>query len=605
MRSIWLTRRNGSRTVALVLEAARARVWIILLVSGLMLGTTALALLFPLLFKTLIDAALPAGDTTLIAWLIVGMVGIPLVLSIINALRTHLVVYLGFSVSQRIRTALLDHVLRARITDLEKRKSGELMSRIMGDGARIGDFFVPNQVLPFISNTFTLTATVVTMFILSWDLTLVAVVLSPLSFIASASMGRLAEPLYREFSDTTEEGFSRLDQILEGLRTVRAFNAEDRERAYWRDWARRQWRLFARMDIVMSIRRTLTSDVVTNVAIGLVWSFGAYKVLTGSLTVGTLVAFVVYVPRVHGAYTALIAAHQNAESVKVEIEKLDALFAIPVEQQPGLPPLVARTSPDGVMIPPSIEFRNVTFRFERGFGVEDVSFVVDSGAFVAIVGPSGGGKTTIADLVMGYIVPESGQILVDGQNIQEHSVRSLRERVGYVSQQVFLWNDSIGGNLAYPSAQIGVSLLDRCVRAANLQDFIRSLPEKYETIVNERSTNLSGGEAQRIAIARALVKGPGILLMDEATSALDAIAEARIRQALDNVRGGCTVLVVAHRLSTIMGADRILVFDHGRLVEAGSIEELLSQRGLFAQLYESQSVEPKRFAGTGVRPLVP
>jgi ABC-type multidrug transport system fused ATPase/permease subunit len=236
-----------------------------------------------------------------------------------------------------------------------------------------------------------------------------------------------------------------------------------------------------------------------------------------------------------------------------------------------------------------VAFQGVSFHYSRGFGVEDLTFEVQPNEFWGIVGPSGGGKTTVIDLLLGFHAPDSGAIAIDGVDIRELSFEALREQVGLVSQDVFLWNASIWDNLVYPERHFTREAVEQAARMAEIGDFIGALPEGYRTIVGERGLALSAGERQRLALARAILRQPRLILLDEATSALDAITELRIRQALDVARAGRTAIVVAHRLATVMPADMILVIDKGRIAERGTPKELLARRGLFFELCEAQS----------------
>ena len=239
----------------------------------------------------------------------------------------------------------------------------------------------------------------------------------------------------------------------------------------------------------------------------------------------------------------------------------------------------------------AIEFSNVCFDYGRdGFGLDDVSFRVAPGAFIGIVGPSGGGKSTVFDLLLRFYEPRSGAIRVDGTDIASLPLPFLRGMVGLVPQDVFLWTDSIYANLVYPSRDVPRERVIEAARAAQLHDFVESLPEGYETHVGERGLALSGGERQRLALCRAILEQPQILLLDEATSALDALTDQKVRTALETARRGRTTIVVAHRLVTVMSADNILVLDEGRLIQEGAPQALLAQPGLFQDLYEAQKL---------------
>ena len=244
---------------------------------------------------------------------------------------------------------------------------------------------------------------------------------------------------------------------------------------------------------------------------------------------------------------------------------------------------------------PSVEFSNVSFRYAReGFGIEDLSFRAGAGEFVGIVGPTGGGKSTVLDLMQGFYEPLTGRILIDGDDIRDLSIGAVRRHMSVVPQDAWLWNDTVLANIAYPDTQPDMVLVEQVVRDAQLAEFIESLPNGLDEGLGPKGIDLSGGERQRIAIARALYRKAGLVLLDEPTSALDARTEFHLTAALDSLRKRSTLIVVAHRLKTVIEADKILVIDGGRIVEAGPPEELRHRSGLFAMMYEMQSLEPRR-----------
>ena len=282
--------------------------------------------------------------------------------------------------------------------------------------------------------------------------------------------------------------------------------------------------------------------------------------------------------------------------IRVNAEKVDALFALAREPSgdrvlsPGAATEEGRTESVSPPLGVALAFHDVSFDYGRGdFGARELTFRAEPGEFVGIVGPSGGGKSTIIDLIMGFYTPQSGTISIDGIDLRHLSLASLRSQIGLVPQDLFLWNDSIDHNINYPARNDDVGNSAKAARAAQIDEFITGLPDGYRTIVGERGLTLSRGERQRLAIARALQQRPRLLLLDEATSALDALTEQKVRTAFDRARAGRTAIVVAHRLSTILNADRILVINQGRIVETGSRNELLQLGGLFSDLYKAQS----------------
>ncbi|MDE2839147.1 MAG: ATP-binding cassette domain-containing protein, partial [Chloroflexota bacterium] len=380
---------------------------------------------------------------------------------------------------------------------------------------------------------------------------------------------------------------------------VRAHTAEPYESARWLAWIKADWQIKARTVTFHNLVRTLPMDLIQHFGVGLVYGFGAYEVISGRLSIGGLVAFIIYVPRAYVALETILDGYIATGQAKAAAERIDSLLGLPREvdqtvhastgsaRTDASAPAAARN--EAGRLGAAIEFSNVSFDYGReGFGLEDVSFQIEPGAFVGVVGPSGGGKSTIIDLLLRFYEPRSGEIRVDGKDIESLPLSHLRQMIGLVPQDVFLWNDSIYANLVYPSRRVPREQLIAAAKAAQFHGFVESLPEGYETPVGERGLALSGGERQRLSLCRAILEEPHILLLDEATSALDSLIEREIRAALERARQGRTTLVVAHRLVTVMKADKILVLDEGRLVQEGTPQELLAQPGLFQDLYEAQ-----------------
>ena len=300
---------------------------------------------------------------------------------------------------------------------------------------------------------------------------------------------------------------------------------------------------------------------------------------------------------------SLLGTHVNLQEARVNAEKVDALFDLAREPSGNVALPTCASFEEGQAektLPPvgaALAFHNISFAYGRGeFAARDLTFRIEPGEFVGIAGPSGGGKSTIIDLIMGFYTPLSGTITIDGIDLRELSLSSLRNQIGLVAQEPFLWNDSISRNISYPGRNDETDRSRQAAREAQIDEFITSLPHGYHTIVGEQALTLSGGERQRLAIARALLQRPRLLLLDEATAALDALTDQKVRAAIVKVRVRRTAIVVAHRLTTILNADRILVIDQGRIVEMGSPAELLARPGLFFDLYQAQSFDLHRIA---------
>ncbi len=558
---------------------------IVLLIFVAVLGT-GVGLIQPLLFKALIDTAIPTADLRLIGLLLAGMVIVPVVGAGLGSVNHYLRAFIGEAVAQRLRRELFNHLLHVRLAELGKFETGELIGRLTRSCGMIGEVYVTAHLLPLLMNAILLVGTLTAMTALSWRLSLLALLAFPFSYLLTRKARGHAESLYSEFSNALEAGQSYLHEVFPGLRTVRAFNAEAHEMGRWQRWIERHWHIKARVTTFHELIRTLLPEFINYAAAGLAFGYGAFEIIQGRLTVGSLVAFVAYLPRSYSVLQALLGTQVNLQEARVNAEKVDALFGL--DLSPSGEKVLSDVSSEGA----TLAFQNVSFDYGRGdFGVEDLTFGVEPGEFIAVVGPSGGGKSTIIDLIMGFYAPRSGTITFDGIDQRHLSLASLRSQIGFVPQDTFLWNDSVSANIHYPGRSADGDRSRQAARAAQIDEFIIGLPDEYETEVGERGMTLSGGERQRLAIARALLQKPRLLLLDEATSALDALTEQKVRGAIDAARQGRTAIVVAHRLVTILQADRILVIDKGRLVETGTLQSLLARRGLFYDLYQAQSFD--------------
>ncbi len=549
--------------------------------------------------KRLFDEAIPAGDIALIVPLLVGIIVFPLLAMALVAAQNYLRAGIGEAVSQSLRQALFNHVLYVRMKDLEQVASGRIIRAVTKICGEIGEVYVSNELLPMFTNALLLLGTLGVMLYLNSRLLLVSLVIFPISYLFARRMYAYAEGLDGELHQSRDKAMTYLQDVMPGMRTVRAHTAEPYESARWLAWIKADWQIKARTVTFHNLVRTLPMDLIQHFGVGLVYGFGAYEVISGRLSIGGLVAFIIYVPRAYVALETILDGYIATGQAKAAAERIDSLLGLPREvdqtvhastgsaRTDASAPAAARN--EAGRLGAAIEFSNVSFDYGReGFGLEDVSFQIEPGAFVGVVGPSGGGKSTIIDLLLRFYEPRSGEIRVDGKDIESLPLSHLRQMIGLVPQDVFLWNDSIYANLVYPSRRVPREQLIAAAKAAQFHGFVESLPEGYETPVGERGLALSGGERQRLSLCRAILEEPHILLLDEATSALDSLIEREIRAALERARQGRTTLVVAHRLVTVMKADKILVIDEGRLVQEGTPQELLAQPGLFQDLYEAQ-----------------
>jgi ATP-binding cassette subfamily B protein len=462
-------------------------------------------------------------------------------------------------------------------------KTGEIMNRVSSDVDNI-DNVVTGTLVSIVTNVATMVTTVVTIFILDWRLALVSLAVIPLMILPLNPVGRRMYDIRKQTRVRRDEIESITQETLSisGITLIKSFVREPFERARFANVGTKLMGLEIRLAMV---GRWFIASINAMVIIGpaLVWLAGAWLAIHGGVTVGTIVAFVGYLGRLYTPASALAGVQVQIVSALAVFERIFAYLDMPPE---------GNEKPDAIVLGKvrgDVRFDDVHFNYsEDRTALDGVTFEIEPGQMAAFVGPSGAGKTTITQLVPRFYDPQSGSVRIDGIDVRDTTLASLRENIGIVTQETYLFHDTIAANLRYAREDATDEQMIAAAKAANIHAFIDSLPLGYETIVGERGHKLSGGERQRLAIARVLLKDPCILILDEATSALDSNNEALIQAALVPLMQGRTSLVIAHRLSTILNADVIFVVEHGRIVESGSHSELMTRNGAYAQLYWKQ-----------------
>jgi ATP-binding cassette, subfamily B, bacterial MsbA len=482
-----------------------------------------------------------------------------------------------------LRKALFGHLMTLSIRFFENRRIGEITSRLTSDIGTVQSA-VSQAVAQLINQSIQLVGGVVVLFIISPRLTLVMLAVLPVVIVAAAVFGRRLRRISTAFQDEVAEANASAEEAIAGIRIVQSFTAEAHERQRYRD----------RIDasFLSAIRRARvrawfipTVIMSMSLGIGVVLWYGGQQALAGALAPGTLITFLlltVLVAASIGSFTGLYSQFMEAIGASKRIfELLDTTSDLP-EPTEG----ATWTDPRG-----AVRYEGVRFRYgERGdeWVLHDVDLDVRPGEVVALVGPSGAGKTTLVTLLPRFFDPTEGRVLVDGIDVRDLATRELRRRIGIVPQETLLFSGTLRENVRYGRPDATDREIVEACRAANAHPFITAFPDGYDTMVGERGVKLSGGQRQRVAIARALLKDPRILILDEATSSLDGESEALVQAALERLMVGRTTFVIAHRLSTVVGADRIVVIDGGRIVQEGTHEALLQSGGLYSDLYRTQ-----------------
>jgi ATP-binding cassette subfamily B protein len=578
---------SSSRTVSLgrVLRLARPEVPSLALGTFFLAVGSAASLVFPRAIGRIVDEAIqPGKDLSALDRVALVLVGVFLVQAVAGALRFSLFTISGERVVTRLRADLFARIIEQEIAFFDEKKTGELVNRLASDTT-----VLQNTVSVNISMGLRFLATILggvgALFYTSPRLTLVMLAVVPPVALGAVAYGRRVRKLSRDVQDALARASEVADETLSGIRTVRAFAAEPREAARYEEAVMGSFRLARTRTILASTFMAVASFAAGTAASAVLW-YGGRLVVAGALTPGGLTSFLVYTLLVAfslGGLSDLWADFMKASGAA------DRIFEL-MDRVPTIPP-TGGAAVDGVE--GRVDFQSVFFAYptRRDAKVlQGIDLAVRPGEVIALVGPSGAGKSTIAALLTRLYDPDAGAILLDGRDLRTLAPDGLRRKIGVVSQEPILFSSSIAENIRYGRAGATDAEVEAAARTANAHDFISKFPEGYATLVGERGVQLSGGQKQRVAIARAVLKDPRILVLDEATSALDAESEHLVKEALDRLMKGRTTLIIAHRLSTVADADRVVVIDGGRIVQSGAHAALMGEEGLYKRLIERQFV---------------
>ena len=543
---------------------------------------TGLELVPPWLIKIVIDDVLPTQNLDLLSWVLVGLILAIGLKNLCNSLRIRFNNMLEQRVVHRLRQEVFEALQRLSLNYYENRSTGEIMSRVVNDTEHVQRIFI-DGFEGMLTATLTLVGILTILFVLNWKLALLVLLPIPILIVGGVYFTRRVHRYYHDIRQQAAELNGYLQDALSGIRETMGFNRQPYEQSRFQDMSQQYGQANLKAMYLWSVYSPGMIFIGSLGTVLIVW-FGAGEVMAGRLTTGELVMFLSYLVLF---YTPVNQIHSVNHLLQHALAASERVFDV-LDAKPAVPDQ-GRLQHQKKRFSGKVEWKDVSFAYRPEAPVfTKLSLLVEPGEHVALVGPSGVGKSTLMKLLFRYYDVGAGAIEMDGYDIRDLPLSTLRDQIGFVQQEPFLFNGTVQANLAYGDLLASHEQIEAVARTAQAHEFIQALPEGYDTWIGERGVKLSVGQKQRMAIARVLLKDPTIVVMDEATSNIDTETEVEIRIAMDELMRGRTTFIIAHRLSTLQSVDRIVVFDRGAIIEEGDHATLMAMGGLYAGLYEAQ-----------------
>ncbi|MFF2587229.1 ABC transporter ATP-binding protein [Peribacillus butanolivorans] len=551
------------------------------LILCIMLFISLLEFSIPQLTQYTIDKIIPEKKYDSLIWVGTGILGAAIFLALLNYFNSYIVSKVGQKAIMDLRNSMYEHIQRLDMKFFDKNRTGDLMSRLTND-VNLLQQLISSSMLQVVTDTVTFVAVAVYMLFINWKLTIVLLFTFPFMFYITRVFGKRIRMSFRSVQSSAGDISNQLQDSISGMRLIQSFTNEEFESKRFAE--RNHENMVAN---IKSVRlRSMFGpviDLLNNIGLVAVIVFGAWQVMEGAFTVGLIVAFLAYLRLLQSPvrnFSRVISIVQQSAAAFERITEI-------METQPEI-----SDKGNAIELPSikkQIEFQSIDFAYDESVPVlSNLNLTMKAGQITALVGSSGAGKSTITNLLIRFYDPQQGTIKMDGLDIRDVSLKSIRSQMGIVSQDIILFNGSIRDNIVYGKLDATDDEITESAKAANAHDFIRAFPNGYDSQIGERGVKLSGGQKQRIAIARALLKNPQIIILDEATAALDTESEHLIQEALSRLLVSRTSIVIAHRLSTVQNADQIIVLEKGSVHEKGTHEQLLTSNGRYRQLHDLQ-----------------